>query len=110
MAAPFSAIIMVGAAVLPEVMVGITDASITRNPAIPRKRKRPSNTAIGSLSGPILTVPTGWKMVEATAPAPIARSSSLTRWAPGRYSCGWNGAKAGWLTTCRMTRKASAAT
>jgi len=32
MAAPFSAIIMVGALVLPEVIVGITEASITRRP------------------------------------------------------------------------------
>jgi hypothetical protein len=34
-AAPFSAIIAVGVLVLPDVMVGITEASITRNPAIP---------------------------------------------------------------------------
>ena len=34
-AAPFSAIIAVGVLVLPEVIVGITDASMTRSPARP---------------------------------------------------------------------------
>ena len=34
-AAPFAAIIIVGVFVLPEVIVGITDASMTRNPPIP---------------------------------------------------------------------------
>ena len=34
-AAPFSAIIAVGVLVLPEVMVGITEASTTRSPAMP---------------------------------------------------------------------------
>ncbi len=32
---PFSAIIAVGVLVLPDVIVGITDASTTRNPAMP---------------------------------------------------------------------------
>ena len=44
-AAPFSAIIMVGAAVLPEVMVGITEASITRRRSRPITRSRSSTTA-----------------------------------------------------------------
>ena len=34
-AAPFSAIIAVGVLVLPEVIVGITEASATRKPAMP---------------------------------------------------------------------------
>jgi hypothetical protein len=34
-AAPFSAIIAVGVLVLPEVIVGITEASTTRNPPMP---------------------------------------------------------------------------
>ena len=34
-AAPFSAIIAVGVLVLPEVIVGITEASATRRPAMP---------------------------------------------------------------------------
>ena len=40
MAAPFSAIIMVGAAVLPDVIAGMIEASITRNPEIPITRNR----------------------------------------------------------------------
>jgi hypothetical protein len=35
MLAPFSAIIAVGVLVLPEVIVGITEASATRKPATP---------------------------------------------------------------------------
>ena len=39
-------------------MVGITDASTTRSPLIPRTRSSVSTTA--SASGPIRQVPTGW--------------------------------------------------
>src|SRR5437016_2505462 len=56
--AAFSAIIIVGAAVLPDVMAGITDASTTRKPATPRTLNRASVTAAGSLSVPIFAVPT----------------------------------------------------
>src|SRR5690606_7391864 len=55
--APFSAISMVGALVLPDVMVGMTEASITRNRSIPCTRNAASTTAMSSF--PILQVPTG---------------------------------------------------
>src|SRR5215213_1654655 len=58
-AAPFSAIMMVGELVLPEVIVGITEASITRMFSRPNIRRRSSTTAIGSESRPIFAVPTG---------------------------------------------------
>jgi len=54
-----SAIINVGEFVLPEVIVGITEASTTRSPLTPITRNRPSTTAAGSLSVPIRHVPTG---------------------------------------------------
>src|SRR5436190_9161643 len=56
--AAFSAIMMTGALVLPEVTEGMTDASITRRPCMPCTRRSWSTTAAGSL--PILHVPTGW--------------------------------------------------
>ena len=88
-AAPFSAIIMVGALVLPDVIVGITEASTTRRRSSPMKRSRSSTTAIGSLARPILAVPTGWKIVVPMSPAALtsAASSSPTE-GPGRYSTG----------------------
>src|SRR5581483_7673660 len=56
MAAPFSAIMMVGALVLAVVTVGMTEASTTRRPARPRTFSLGSTTAIGS--SPIRHVPT----------------------------------------------------
>ena len=55
--AAFSAIINVGALVLPEMMLGIIEASATRSPSNPRTRSRGSTTDISSM--PILQEPTG---------------------------------------------------
>ena len=57
-AAAFSAIMIVGALVLPPIRVGITDASTTRRPSIPRTCNSPSRGAASS--APIRMVPTGW--------------------------------------------------
>ena len=58
MSAAFSPIMIEGALVLPDVNVGMMDASATLNPAIPCTRNCESTTAIAS--DPILQVPTGW--------------------------------------------------
>src|SRR5262245_38032424 len=55
--AAFSAIIVVGALVLPPGMMGITEASTTRRPSTPWTRNSESTTDVLSL--PILQVPTG---------------------------------------------------
>ena len=50
---------MVGALVLPDVIVGITEASTTRSRSMPATRRRSSTTVIGSLGNPIFAVPIG---------------------------------------------------
>ena len=54
----FSAIITVGALVLPPINDGITEASMTRKPSTPRTRSSGSTTLVGSL--PMRQLPTGW--------------------------------------------------
>src|SRR4051812_8896638 len=55
-----SPIMIAGALVLPPTTVGMIEASATRRQSMPLTRRRASTTAIGSLFGPILQVPTGW--------------------------------------------------
>ena len=57
-AAAFSAIIMVGALVLPATSLGITEASTTRRPSTPRTRNCGSTTEASSR--PIRQLPAGW--------------------------------------------------
>ena len=57
MSAAFSPIMIDGALVLPDVSVGMIEASAIRSPGMPWTRSWESTTAIGS--DPILQVPTG---------------------------------------------------
>jgi len=62
----FSPIMIDGELVLPEVSVGMVDASATRSPSMPCTRSWLSTTAVGS--EPILHVPTGWWVISAFCP------------------------------------------
>ena len=75
---------IVGAFVLPDVIVGMIEASTTRKPSSPRSRNRSSTTAIGS--EPILHVPHGWKIVVPIFLANAMRSSSVVASDPGAIS------------------------
>src|SRR4029077_6512720 len=58
-----SPIIMQVRLVLARTIFGITEASTTRNPSMPRTREYWSTTASLSESGPIFAVVVGWKIV-----------------------------------------------
>ena len=77
--AAISAIISVGALVLPLVMLGMAPRpprAGQRPPAAVTRRRMLSSTASGS-STPMRVVPTGWKMVVAMSPARRASSVAL---------------------------------
>ena len=80
MSAPFSAIMITGALVLPEVIVGMIDASATRKPMSPCTCNSSPTTAIGSW--PILHVPTTWQAVWPYCRANSKSSSSVRRFSP----------------------------
>lgn len=58
--AAFEPMAMAGALVLPETIAGMIEQSMTLRFSTPRTRRRASTTDIGSASGPMRSVPTGW--------------------------------------------------
>ena len=81
MSAAFSAIMTVGAAVLPLVINGMTEASATRSPSIPRTLRAASTTAPSS--APMRQVPTGCQTVVILARTQASISSSDRIASPG---------------------------
>ena len=69
--AAFSAIMTVGAWVLPRMIVGITEASATRSPSTPTTLRSLPTTL------PIAQVPTGWPALISEARSQASISPSL---------------------------------
>ena len=63
MSVAFSAIMITGAFMFPEMTFSIIEASTTRRPLMPRTLSSESTTAVLSFSLPILHVPVGWYTV-----------------------------------------------
>ena len=104
MSAAFSAIIISGAWVLPEVIVGMIEPSReTIDPVHPQRVARPRRRL------PMRAVPTGWKIVVAMSPTAARSSASRVMAGPGR-SPGAHGAKSGAAVSARAWRTALTAT
>src|SRR6218665_455543 len=79
----FSAIITMGALVLPETSVGIAEPSITRRPAMPCTRRRASTTASGAL--PMREGAAGGEMVGPWGAAEIEQLGGARGLRPGLH-------------------------
>src|SRR6185437_11678314 len=86
MSAIFSAIMITVALILAPTRSGMTAASTTRKPSIPRTLHSGSTTAIGSASTPILQLPSGWCAVAPTLRTCASISASLSLPGPGASS------------------------